>query len=278
MTNGSPRFASYMNWLSLDGLVEPPGGWIAAIRDAGYDGIQFIEPLDPALVEQARRAGLRVCGSGRVNAVEDAERLAAEARLNGLECLTLHVGWGMEDDDEGARLLGAVLDASARHGVPLFVETHRATLLQDLWRSVGFARRFPDLRFNADFSQWYTGSEFVYGGFDRKLAFIQPVVDRVEFMHGRIGDPGCIQVDIGSIESAPDLPFVQHFRSMWSAVFDSYHRRHGADVTFRFAPELLAPAIYYGRTLGGREVSDRWLQSIVLTGLGRAWFEAAAVN
>ncbi|HMI19723.1 MAG TPA: hypothetical protein VK533_09280 [Sphingomonas sp.] len=278
MRGGLSRFASYMHWLALDGLVEPAGGWIRAIRDAGYDGVQFIEPLDPTLVEAALAAGLRVCGSGRVNAVEDAERLAGEAWRHGLECLTLHVGWGIEDDDEAARLLGAILDASIRHDVPLFVETHRATLFQDIWRSVGFVQRFPDLRFNADFSHWYTGLEFVYGGLDRKLAFIAPIVDRVEFMHGRIGDPGCMQVDIGPVETAQELPFVQHFRTMCSAVFHSYHRRHGADATFRFAPELLAPAIYYGRTLGGRELSDRWSQSMVLTRLARDWFEANAVG
>lgn len=274
MIESRPRFASYMNWLALDGLVTPAGGWIEAIRDAGYDGIQFIEPLDPALVDAARAAGLRVCGSGRVNVVGDAGRLAGEARRHGLECLTLHVGWGMEEDDEAVRLIDAVLAAAERNDIALFVETHRATLFQDIWRSVDFVRRFPELRFNADFSHWYTGLEFAYGGLERKLAFIQPVVDRVEFMHGRIGDPGCMQIDIGSAESALDLQPVQHFRSMWGAVFDSYHRRHGADAVFRFAPELLAPEIYYGRTHEGRELSDRWSQSLVLTDLARDWFGA----
>ena len=272
------RFTSYMNWLALDGLDEPAGGWMQAIRGAGYDGVQFVEPLDPRLVEQARRVGLRVCGSGRVNAVEDAGRLAAEGASHGLECLTLHVGWGMEGDDEAGRLIEAILDASIRHAMPLFVETHRATLFQDIWRSVGFVRRFPDLRFNADFSHWYTGLEFVYGGLDRKMDFIRPVVDRVAFMHGRIGDPGCMQVDIGTIEAAGDLPYVRDYRAMWSATFDAFLNRSTSMDSFRFAPELLAPSIYYGRMHEGREISDRWSQSLILTDLAREWFEAARLR
>jgi sugar phosphate isomerase/epimerase len=69
-----------MNWLTLEGLEEPPDGWLRAIRDAGYEGVQFIEPLPATVAENALAMGLRVCGSGRVNIPEDAERLAAEAR------------------------------------------------------------------------------------------------------------------------------------------------------------------------------------------------------
>lgn len=275
MGGASGRLASFMNWLALDGLVDPPEGWIAAIRAAGYDGIQLVEPVDPVVVSAAREAALRLCGSGRVNRREDADRLAREARDLGLECLTLHVGWGIEEEDEASRLVEGVLEASDRHGVPLYVETHRATLFQDLWRSVQLVRRFPGLRFNADFSHWYTGLELVYGGLDRKLDYIAPVIERVEFMHGRIGDPGGIQVDVGSVESALDHPFVRDFRTMWSAVFRSFRQRHGASAEFRFAPELLGPNIFYARTVDGREVSDRWAQSQVLTDLARRWFEEA---
>ena len=130
-----------------------------------------------------------------------------EAREAGLECLTLHVGWGYEDEDEATQLIEAVLDASARYSVPLYVETHRATLFQDIWRTVQFVRRFPQLQFNGDFSHWYTGLEMVYGGFENKLACIQPVIERIRFLHGRIGNPGCMQVDVGDMQAAFCRPF-----------------------------------------------------------------------
>jgi hypothetical protein len=263
-----------MNWLTLECLEEPPEGWLRAIRDAGYEGVQFIEPLPAAVVENALALGLRVCGSGRVNEPGDAERLAAEARRHGFECLTLHVGWGNEEDDEALRLIEAVLCASTRHAIPMYVETHRATIFQDTWRSVNFVRRFPELRFNGDFSNWYTGLEFVYGDFERKLAFIRPIIERTEFMHGRIGNPCVMQVNVGSFENAVRLPFVQHFRTMWMQVFEAFIRRHGCAAAFRFAPELLSSRIFYAREIDGKEESDRWEQSLVLTEIARDCFAA----
>jgi len=271
----APALRCYMNWLALNGLAEFPAGPLHAIRDAGYDGVQFIQPLSKSLVSEARALGLGVCGSGRVNEPAEADGLAAEARDTGLECLTLHVGWGIEDDPEAERLIGAVAEASAKHGVPLYPETHRATIFQDPWRTVQFARRFPELRFNGDFSHWYTGLEMVYGGFEKKLEFIRPVLERVRFIHGRIGNPGCMQVDIGDGD-ARERPYVAHFRALWKAAFTGFLRAARPGDTITFAPELLAPGIYYARTFEGREESDRWRQSLVLRQIARECFAEAA--
>ena len=265
---------SYMNWLALDGLPEFAGGPLRAIQDAGYDGVQFIQPLDNSLVQKARELGLGICGSGRVNEPDDADRLAKEARETGLECLTLHVGWGIEDDHEAAVLIDAVLNASAKHGVPLYPETHRATIFQDLWRTVQFVHRFPQLRFNGDFSHWYTGSELVYGGFEKKLEFIRPVLERVRFLHGRIGNPGCIQVKIDK-GSSPEPLYVQHFRTLWTASFAGFLHEPDGQEFIRFAPELLAPNICYARTFGGQEESNRWQESLVIVNIARECFEKA---
>lgn len=279
MGNASQRrLRCYLNWLALDGLPIPTGGWLRAIREGGYDGVQWIEPLEMGLVDAARAQGLGVCGSGRVNHPKDAYRLAEEAREAELECLTLHVGWGYEDDDEAARLIEAVLDASARHSVPLYVETHRATLFQDIWRSVQFTHRFPQLQFNGDFSHWYTGLEMVYGGFENKLGFIQPVIERVRFVHGRIGNPGCMQVDVGDMENASKLPFVAHFRTLWTRVFAAFLRRSSPQESICFAAELLASSIYYAREFRGSEESDRWQQSLILTQIARECFDEAQIN
>jgi hypothetical protein len=276
MQNASQRqLRCYLNWLVLDGMDTPAAGWMSAIKSAGYDGIQLIEPADPDLLREARANGLGVCGSGRVNHPGDAYRLAEEARKAELECLTLHVGWGYEDEDQGARLIEAVLDASARNSVPMYVETHRATLFQDLWRTVQFTRRFPQLQFNGDFSHWYTGLEMVYGGFENKLSFIQPVIERVYFLHGRIGNPGCMQVDIGDLENASTLPFVAHFRTLWTQVFVAFLRRSSARKSICFAAELLASDIYYARKFCGSEESDRWQQSLVLVQIARECFDEA---
>jgi len=269
-----PRLLCYMNWLALDGLPQFSKPPLQAIQDEGYDGVQLVSPLSNELNDEARRLGLGVCCSGRVNKPEDAEPLAKEARLNSLECLTLHVGWGMESDEEAAALIDAVLEASTKYSVPLYPETHRATIFQDPWRTVQFLARFPDLEFNGDFSHWYTGTEMVYGGFENKLEFIRPILDRVSFLHGRIGNPGCMQVNIGD-GNADQHPYVSHFRTLWTESFRGFLRRNPAAGTICFTPELLSPAIYYARTFAGREESDRWQQSRVLVRIAQECFQEA---
>ncbi len=273
----------YLNLLTLEDL--PPWSSAPATREvdplfeailqAGYQGVQFTEPATPAQQAACARLGLGKAGSGRVNHPVDAEPLAARFRDEGLECATLHVGWGMEDDDEADRLIDAVLSASARHELPLYVETHRATIFQDLWRTVQFVRRFPELRFNGDFSHWYTGLEMVYGGFEKKLAFIRPVLERVRFLHGRIGNPGSIQVDIGAGDTLA-RPYLDHFRALWTASFRGFLSSAQAGDYMLFVPELLSPRIYYARLLNqGEEESDRWEHSLVLRRIAEECFRRA---
>jgi sugar phosphate isomerase/epimerase len=263
-----------MNFQALDGLPQRAANPLQAIREAGYDGVQFTQPSEYLLKDEALGLGLGICGSGRVNTPAEAGPLAQQARDVGLECLTLHVGWGTESEAEVDALITAVLDASQKYSIPLYPETHRATIFQDQWRTVQCLSRFPTLEFNGDFSHWYTGTEMVYGGFENKLEFIRPVLGRIGFLHGRIGNPGCMQVDIGD-GSVHEHPYVGHFRTLWTESLLGFLRRRPSPGDFCFTAELLGPEFYYARTFNGREESDRWQQSLVLIGIARECFREA---
>jgi hypothetical protein len=101
------------------------------------------------------------------------------------------------------------------------------------------------------------------------------VLERVRFLHGRIGNPGSMQVDIGNGEEA-ERPFVGHFRALWTASMRGFLASAKPGDMLPFVPELLAPAIYYARTFGGQEESDRWQQSLVLCRIARECFQAAS--
>ncbi len=268
-----PRLRVFMNLQSFGDMPQQTGG-LKAICDAGYDGVQFGWQIDRAQLDEARGLGLGVCGSGRVNTPTEAAPLAKEGREAGLECLTLHVGWGTENDDEAGALIESVLSASKQFSIPLYVETHRATIFQDPWRTVKFLERFPDLEFNGDFSHWYTGTEMVYGGFENKMEFFRPVLGRIGFLHGRIGNPGCMQVDIGD-GSVDGRPYVAHFRALWTESFLGYLLRRPLCDRFCFTPELLGPEFYYARVFDGHEESDRWEQSLVMVRIARECFAEA---
>jgi sugar phosphate isomerase/epimerase len=224
-SGAAPALRCYFNLLAVNGLAGR-GDWLEAVRAAGYDGAQFVQPLTAGQRAACERLGLGRAGGGRINTPEEAPALAARLKDEGMECATVHAGWGLEDDDEVFRLVEAILAAQERYRLPVYLETHRATILQDMWRAVGVAKRFPELRFNIDVSHWYTGQEMVYGGFEKKLAFIEPVLERAAFVHGRIGNPGCMQVDVGD-GSAAGRPYVGHFRAMWERAFAGFLRHAG---------------------------------------------------
>ncbi len=284
---GNPDLRCYMSWLALDQMPqfaapadESDAARVEAVARAGYQGIQLDVEYSAAQADLCRRAGLRLAGSGRVNRPSEIRAVAERAAEHGFDCVTLHAGWGMEDEDVGLRLLDAVIRTSEQLRMPLYVETHRATLFQDIWRAVQFVKRLPALRINGDFSHWYTGLEFVYGGFETKMQFIAPVLERVRFLHGRIGNPGSMQVDIGGGDES-EQPFVVHFRQLWTASMTSFLESAGPGDFLCFVPELLASRIYYGRVFRGPsgvmvEESDRWAQSKVLCDLAQSCFDAAS--
>lgn len=254
--------------LTLEGL---PHRSLEDVKNAGYLGVQFASPATQSELQNCRQLGLEFAASGRINEFEKTKPLAEQWAGEGFVCATLHLGWGLEDDSEAARLIESVLTASTTYKLPLYIETHRATILQDMWRTVEFVRQFPEIRLNGDFSHWYTGQEMVYGGFEKKLQFIQPVLERVRFVHGRIGNPGCMQVRVDP-DQDPEPEYVTHFRQLWTACF-----RYGTRI---FAPELLAPSIYYARTFPGPnghpvEESDRWEQSLILKKIAEDCWEDA---
>ncbi|HEY0009577.1 MAG TPA: hypothetical protein VGB55_12695 [Tepidisphaeraceae bacterium] len=275
----APALRCYLNLGNLGALpawsTAPRGdnaAVAAAIKAAGYDGIQCGE----AEAASARAIGLGIAAGARFNAPAEIEPAVAKWKDAGFECATAHLLWGLEDDATVDALVGALLNVSAKHDFPIYIETHRATITQDIWRTVQLVKRHPDVRFNGDFSHWYTGHEMRYGDFDAKLELIQPVFDRVRFIHGRIGSDGCMQVDIGD---GKGRSFVDDFRQFWTRSFAGFLKSAKPGDYITFAPELLGPPSY-ARTFPGpdgqpREESDRWQQALLYCEIARACFAAA---
>ena len=253
---------------------------LEAAREAGYEGVQGADP------ERARSVGLVPTTFDIVPATGVLVDKARSWADRGFACATLMVGTGMEDDAAAGRLVEEVLEAGTTARIPLYVETHRATVTQDLWRTLQLVERFPELRFNGDFSHWYTGHDMPSGDFEAMLELLAPVLTRVRYLHGRIGTAGCIQVDVGD-DPGTDAPPVSHFRSLWTRALAGFvNGALGDPVRARglqigFAPELLPPEFGYARLIRGpggdlREEGDRWTQALVLCAIAEDCFASAA--
>lgn len=247
----------------------------------GFEGVQLIDNDAPLST-----ASLPYCGLDRISTPAEAGAIVARHKLRGDLCLTVHAGWGLEDADEVARLVEAILSAGILHTLPIFVETHRATITQDLWRTVQITQRFPEVRFNGDFSHYYCGQELVYGDWASKLAFMQPVFDRIGFIHGRVASPGCIQVPIGPDVHARPLQahgvvdYVDHFQQLWTAAMAGFLKSAVPGDILPFAPELLSGRHYYARLFPNargnmEEESDRYAQALLYKDMARRCFAKA---
>jgi hypothetical protein len=290
-SNDDPKLRVYLNletlvdlradsaWPSLHGLQR-----YQRLAADGFEGVQLI--TDEALATDML---LPHCGIDRINTPAEADIIATKHAGGGDICVTVHVGWGIEDDDAASRLVEAILAASSARSIPIFIETHRATITQDIWRTVQLTKRFPDVRFNGDFSHYYCGQEMVYseaGDWTAKLDFMAPIFQRTGFIHGRIASPGCMQVPIDADLTARPAhahgaaDYLAHFKEIWTRAMHGFLSTATKGDVLIFAPELLAGTHYYARLFPNAacqwtEESDRYAQALLYKELARDCFDAA---
>ncbi len=242
-----------------------------AVADASYEGLQS---GDAAL---CARSGLVLLGSGLLTRPADAENLAAHWKDKGSALVTCIAGYGMENDRESDAYAAAICEASAKYQLPLLLETHRASITQDAWRTVQLSSRFPELRFNLDLSHWFTGQEMPYGDLDARIEFLKPILSRTDFIHGRIGNRCCMQV---SLQEAA-VKSISVFRRIWTSVMHSFlFSEQCAETDLWFCPELLGTSYDYARQFRDstgelHEETDRWQEAAALVVIALQCFEDA---
>jgi len=247
----------------------------------GFEGVQITNDSEPE-----NGAPIPYCGLDRISTPGEADSIVAKHAARGDLGLTVHAGSGIEEEEDVFRLVEAILKASEKHRLPVFIETHRATITQDVWRTVRITREFPEVLFNGDFSHYYCGQELVYGDWEAKMVFMEPIFSRIGFLHGRIASPGSMQVPIGEDFSArPEqahgiVDYLTHFKDLWVRAMLGFLRSAGAGDVLIFAPELLAGTYYYARLFpdaSGRlvEESDRYAQALLYQQLARDCFTEA---
>jgi hypothetical protein len=286
-SNEAPRLCVYLN---LDNLADlrPGSRWqggsgLAGLQRLAADGFEGVQIADAG--PSVAGSPMPHCGLDRINTPAEADSIAARHAARGDNCLTVHAGWGIEDDGEVFRFVEAILKASDKHRLPIFIETHRATITQDIWRTVQITKRFPEVRFNGDFSHYYTGQELVYGGMEMKLTFLAPILERVRFLHGRIGSPGCIQVAIGKADGRPEqahgaVDFLADFKELWTRAMTGFLKSAQRGDFLIFCPELLSGSHYYARKFpdahgGLAEESDRYQEAILYKRIAQDCFAEA---
>jgi sugar phosphate isomerase/epimerase len=247
----------------------------SALKAAGYEAVQTLEPAD------AIAAGLIPTGLARIfDDVAQMRDVVVRWRDVGCDCTTVQLGTGFETHAEMLRLAEALLEISQSERHPVYLETHRATMTQDIKRTLDLVERLPELRFNGDFGHWYIGHELTYGDMDWKFEQMRPVFERTRFMHLRVSSNAFGQLTASDPAEARHLDY---YRRMWTASFLGFLRSARAGDYFAVHPELLPARAFYPKMIPGpdgvpREESDRWTESAFLIEVARECFATAELE
>ena len=163
---------------------------------------------------------------------------------------------------EGADIISQWLEMGDKSGMPVLIETHRDCITTDMLYTLRLMEAVPEMRMCADLSHFVVGREFTWPIPDRDESWIQQVLDRAVAIQGRVASREQIQVQL-------DFPqqqgWVGKFQQWWEDGMRKWRQREPADATLNFLVEL-GPPPYAITGRDGRELSDRWEESLVIKG------------
>lgn len=189
-------------------------------------------------------------------------------------CVVNVIGGVMPVDVAGAiPVLNRWMEEAQQVGIPLLIETHRDSTLNDLYYTLQVIDAIPDLRLCADLSHFVVDREFRVPLCDRDQGFIRRILERSDCFQGRVANREQVQIQI-------DFPqhreWVDIFRDWWKQGMRLWRQRNADDATLQFLCELGPPSYAITDALG-QELSDRWQEALTIKGwVEQIWAELEA--
>ncbi|TVY10941.1 sugar phosphate isomerase/epimerase family protein [Paenibacillus cremeus] len=171
---------------------------------------------------------------------------------------------------EAVDFLNSLITQSEAVGIPLFIETHRGRITQDLLRTVDYVQQLPRMRLSIDFSHYVVGGAMDSEPISETTeSYFHTLLERASSIHARVSNGHQVQVDIGD---NGDHPMVRHFVRWWRSGMQQWRKQAKENEAFYFVCELGPPSYAIQSAVNGKELSDRFQQALVLKRLGEeAW-------
>lgn len=279
-SNNPPRLRLSHSLWALTKLPMNQQEWSLAekcrrVREAGFEAIEcwLTDENEREVVSALRAEGLRLALGHHPFSVEDTRKTVERAKRLGADYIFAQPADAFIAGDAAVALVRDGHALAWEAGVPYFLETHRNCCTETLPQTYRLLERLPkEIRITADLSHFFVVGEF-YGWESEQLPErLAPVLERVSSIHGRISNGEQVQVDVG--DGSGRLP--QVYVEIWAQAMRAWLRDAGPGDVLPFTPELGPPA-YAIVDPSGREISDRWEQSLVMKRLGeQAWAKATA--
>jgi hypothetical protein len=145
-------------------------------------------------------------------------------------------------------------------GQTVLFETHRDSLLNDLYYTLQVMDLVPEMRLCADLSHFVVDREMREPISERDQGYISRVLERSDCFQGRIANREQVQIQI---EFPQHQEWVAIFKGWWKEGMRRWRERNADDATLIFLCELGPPP--YAITDGSRhELSDRWDEALLI--------------
>jgi len=282
-STNAPRLELQQSWWAMIGLGEDGREWsveekFSKIAEAGYKAISSgIPPLEEQEEWKTllKQYDLQFNAIGFPTSVADMEEIIANAKQFGcVQYLNVQVMDGFVIDEEAIQLLSGIMDTVEKAGFPIFIETHRGTVTQDLLRVIAYVKAIPKLRLTIDLSHYVVAGE-LNNSLDKASLYFASLLNRTSAIHARVSNGEQVQIDIGP---SGEHPMTKYFENWWGQAMDEWLEQAQPGDVLPFVTELGPPG-YYAVTTQDKygsehEISDRWQQALLLKQIAeRLWAE-----
>jgi hypothetical protein len=231
----------------------------ARIAEAGYDGVCLDPSLEEipdtlALLPLFEKHGLKCMINAFPYTIDEMYPILEAAReMNA--CHVNAIGGVMPlTVEEGVPVVHRWMEDADKLAIPLLFETHRDSLLNDLYYTLQMMDAVPEMRLCADLSHFVVDREMRIPLEDADRGYMNRVLQRSDCFQGRVANREQVQIQI-------DFPqhqaWVEQFKSWWADGIAMWRQRNEDDATLVFLCELGPPA-YAITDKDGFELSDRW--------------------
>ncbi len=152
------------------------------------------------------------------------------------------------------------LEMGERAGIPVYLETHRLTLTNDVVFTLDLLDLVPELELVADLSHIVVAREFPEPVDEMHNSWIDRVLRRSASLQGRISNREQIQVPLGFPQHTY---WEQQYAKWWTQGFQCWRERNDKNGVMNFLCEL-GPPPYAITDKNGEELSDRWDEALLL--------------
>jgi hypothetical protein len=249
-----------------DGFEWPIEQKFEMCKAAGYDGlaIDLVDsPVDVinAMKPLYARHGLGCIITSFPKTIEDLRPVLRAARDIGAHFVNV-IGLVMPlRVEEAVPVIRAWIKMSNEERMPVFFETHRNCITNDLFFTLLLMEQVPEMRLCGDLSHYLVDREFRYPISAADNALVSRILARCDAFQGRVASREQIQVQIGFPQHQKWLDL---FLGWWEEGFRLWRQRAPADAVLNFQCELGPPHDYAITGPDDREMSDRWQEALVI--------------